>query len=280
MPSALQIVPGHKAAVIGMGFIGCEVAASLRQKGVEVVCIDPSPTPLFRVLGEQVGQVMSASTTSTASRRSSTISSRALRETGASNGSSRKAVIGSIVISRLSGWALNLSSTSLAEQRLGDQQRDPCGRVLPHQRPRTSTPPATWPITTIRSLGSGCASSTGRTRCSRVPPPPGACSAKDTLTTRSTGSGRINTTSTSSTRGSIRRETRWSCVAISTAGISSRFYLDQGRIDAVVALNRGKDVRRVMPLIKARTAVDPRQLADADVDLRSLVAGSLSGAQT
>jgi 3-phenylpropionate/trans-cinnamate dioxygenase ferredoxin reductase subunit len=37
--------------VIGMEFIGCEVAASLRQKGVEVVCIDPSPTPLFRVLG-------------------------------------------------------------------------------------------------------------------------------------------------------------------------------------------------------------------------------------
>ena len=47
------IAPGRKAAVIGMGFIGCEVAASLRQKGVEVVCIDPSPTPLFRVLGER-----------------------------------------------------------------------------------------------------------------------------------------------------------------------------------------------------------------------------------
>ena len=54
-----EIVPGRKAAVIGMGFIGCEVAASLRQQGVEVVCIDPSPTPLFRVLGEQVGQVVS-----------------------------------------------------------------------------------------------------------------------------------------------------------------------------------------------------------------------------
>ena len=30
------------------------------------------------------------------------------------------------------------------------------------------------------------------------------------------------------------------------------FYLNQGRIDAVVALNRAKDVHRVMPLIKAR----------------------------
>jgi 3-phenylpropionate/trans-cinnamate dioxygenase ferredoxin reductase subunit len=49
------------------------------------------------------------------------------------------------------------------------------------------------------------------------------------------------------------------------------FYLSQRRIDAVVALNRGKDVRRAMPLIKARTTVDPRQLADEGLDLRSLV---------
>src|SRR5574338_901206 len=52
-------VPGRRAAVLGLGFIGCEVAASLRQKDVDVVCIGPSPTPLFRVLGEQVGQVLS-----------------------------------------------------------------------------------------------------------------------------------------------------------------------------------------------------------------------------
>ena len=70
-----EIVPGRKAAVIGMGFIGCEVAASLRQKGVEVVCIDPSPTPLFRVLGEQAGACRCPRfTRSAASRPSSTMS--------------------------------------------------------------------------------------------------------------------------------------------------------------------------------------------------------------
>jgi 3-phenylpropionate/trans-cinnamate dioxygenase ferredoxin reductase subunit len=58
------------------------------------------------------------------------------------------------------------------------------------------------------------------------------------------------------------------------------FYLNQGRIDAVAALNRGKDVRRVMPLIKARTAIDPRQLGDEGVDLRSLAESRLSGAHT
>jgi 3-phenylpropionate/trans-cinnamate dioxygenase ferredoxin reductase subunit len=51
------------------------------------------------------------------------------------------------------------------------------------------------------------------------------------------------------------------------------FYLDQNRITAAVALNRGKDLRRVMPLIKSRDAVDHRQLADEDVDLRSLARG-------
>ena len=49
---------GQRFAVIGGGFIGSEVAASLRQKGLNVVAIDPSKTPLFRVLGEAVGQTI------------------------------------------------------------------------------------------------------------------------------------------------------------------------------------------------------------------------------
>jgi 3-phenylpropionate/trans-cinnamate dioxygenase ferredoxin reductase subunit len=52
------------------------------------------------------------------------------------------------------------------------------------------------------------------------------------------------------------------------------FYLNQGRVDAVVALNRGKDVRRVMPLIKARGIVDRVRLEDEGVDLRSLAHAS------
>ena len=58
------------------------------------------------------------------------------------------------------------------------------------------------------------------------------------------------------------------------------FYLTQGHIDAVVALDRGKDVRRVMPLIKARTTVDPHQLGDENVDLRRLVESTLNGAHS
>ena len=41
------------------GFIGCEVAASLRGMGVNVVLVEPQPTPLASVLGEQIGALVS-----------------------------------------------------------------------------------------------------------------------------------------------------------------------------------------------------------------------------
>ena len=46
--------------------------------------------------------------------------------------------------------------------------------------------------------------------------------------------------------------------------------VNDGRIDAAVGLNRARDVRRVMPLIKSRRVVDLEQLVDEGVDLRSL----------
>lgn len=46
------------AVVIGAGFIGCEVSASLRAAGVAVTLVEPQPTPLATVLGEQVGALL------------------------------------------------------------------------------------------------------------------------------------------------------------------------------------------------------------------------------
>ena len=43
------------AVVVGAGFIGCEVTASLRGLGVDVVLVEPQPAPLAAVLGEQIG---------------------------------------------------------------------------------------------------------------------------------------------------------------------------------------------------------------------------------
>ncbi len=46
------------AVIIGAGFIGCEVAASLRTLGVDVVLVEPQPTPLAAVLGERIGELV------------------------------------------------------------------------------------------------------------------------------------------------------------------------------------------------------------------------------
>jgi 3-phenylpropionate/trans-cinnamate dioxygenase ferredoxin reductase subunit len=43
-----------------MGFIGCEVAASLTQLGVHVTAVFPGSNPLERVLGEQIGALIGA----------------------------------------------------------------------------------------------------------------------------------------------------------------------------------------------------------------------------
>jgi len=52
--------PGARAVVIGMSFIGSEVAASLRQMGLEVTAVLRGAGPLAAVLGDEVARVMAA----------------------------------------------------------------------------------------------------------------------------------------------------------------------------------------------------------------------------
>jgi 3-phenylpropionate/trans-cinnamate dioxygenase ferredoxin reductase component len=48
---------GGAVVVIGAGWIGAEVAASARQRGLEVTVIEPASVPLERVLGAEVGAI-------------------------------------------------------------------------------------------------------------------------------------------------------------------------------------------------------------------------------
>src|SRR5258706_11193796 len=52
--------PGAHAVIIGMGFIGAEVAASLRQMGLDVTVVLPGAAPLARVLGDEVATVLAS----------------------------------------------------------------------------------------------------------------------------------------------------------------------------------------------------------------------------
>src|SRR5919108_3156908 len=48
---------GGSVVVVGAGWIGAEVAASARQRGLEVTVLDPVSVPLEHVLGTEVGAV-------------------------------------------------------------------------------------------------------------------------------------------------------------------------------------------------------------------------------
>jgi NADPH-dependent 2,4-dienoyl-CoA reductase/sulfur reductase-like enzyme len=57
---ARDLDSGPRVAVVGAGFIGAEVAATCRQRGLEVTLIEPMPVPFGPTLGEDVGRALCA----------------------------------------------------------------------------------------------------------------------------------------------------------------------------------------------------------------------------
>lgn len=273
-----EIAPGRKAAVIGMGFIGCEVAASLRQKGVDVVCIGGSPTPLFRLLGEQVGQVLSrihrdhgvemvfddVVTRFEGYQRVERVITRRDRRVDCDF-----AVVGvgvEPVIEFVAGSGVETGNGILVDEYCRTNVRDiyAAGDVANHYHPVFHKRMRVEHWQNAMQQGAAAA----RSMLGKGKP-------YDAVHWFWSDQYDVNLQ-----YAGFHQE--WDRVVVRGDIDASRFigfYLSQGRLDAVVALNRGKDVRRVMPLIRARTTVDPRQLGDEDVDLRSLVQGHVSGGQ-
>jgi 3-phenylpropionate/trans-cinnamate dioxygenase ferredoxin reductase subunit len=50
--------PGARAVIVGMGFVGAEVAASLRQMGLEVTAVLSGAAPLANVLGDRIAETL------------------------------------------------------------------------------------------------------------------------------------------------------------------------------------------------------------------------------
>ena len=272
-----QIAPGRKAAVIGMGFIGCEVAASLRQKGVEVVCVDPSPTPLFRVLGEDVGQVMSCihhehGVETFFNDVVTSFEGEARVERVVTKSGKRIdcdfAVVGvgvEPVVDFATGSGLEISNGILVDEYCETNVSGiyAAGDVANHYHPVFGTRMRVEHWQNAMQQGAAAA----RTML-------GKRQSYDPVHWFWSDQYDVNLQYAGFHQASERLVVRGNLEARNFIA----FYLNDGRIDAVVALNRGKDVRRVMPLIKARIVVDPRQLGDEEVDLRGVVDGTLSGA--
>ncbi|MFJ4846276.1 NAD(P)/FAD-dependent oxidoreductase [Streptomyces sp. NPDC088733] len=54
-----QLLAARDVAVIGAGVLGCEVAATAREMGLNVTLIDPNPAPMWRQTGAAVGRELS-----------------------------------------------------------------------------------------------------------------------------------------------------------------------------------------------------------------------------
>jgi 3-phenylpropionate/trans-cinnamate dioxygenase ferredoxin reductase subunit len=55
-----ELMVSGRLVVVGAGFIGAEVAASARSRGVEVTLLERNGVPLNRALGEEIGQLYGA----------------------------------------------------------------------------------------------------------------------------------------------------------------------------------------------------------------------------
>jgi 3-phenylpropionate/trans-cinnamate dioxygenase ferredoxin reductase subunit len=273
-----HIAAGARAAVIGMGFIGCEVAASLRQVGVEVVAIESSPTPLFRVLGADVGAVVAGI------HRDHGVDTifedLVLRFEGHGRvervitRSGRRvecdfAVVGvgvEPVVDFLGESGIRTDNGILVDEycRTTMEGIYAAGDVANHWHPVFGRRMRVEHWQNAMQQGAAAARSMLGT-----PQPYDAIHWfwSDQYDANLQYAGFHHEWDRVVVRGSLERR---SFIA---------FYLNRGRVDAVVALSRGKDVRRAMPLIRSRGFVDPERLKDENVDLRSLAPAPTSGGQ-
>jgi len=264
-----EIVPGRRVVVVGMGFIGSEVAASLRQKGLDVVAISPSKTPLFRPLGEAVGQTIADL------HRSHGVRTIFEDTVVAFEGTRRVATVVTRKGLRLEcdfvvvGIGLEPAVGMLADSGIllhnGVVVDEYCrtsvrgiyaaGDVANHYHPVFE-----------RQL---------RVEHWHNAVKQGAAAARNMLG-RSVTYDKVHWFWSDQYKANLQYagfHTTWQQLVVRGRLDSASYlacYVNDGRIDAVVGLNRAKDVRRVMPLIKARRAVDLEQLRDEHVDLRTL----------
>ena len=264
-----EIVPSRRAVVVGMGFIGSEVAASLRQKGLDVVAIEPSKTPLFRVLGEAVGHTIAELHRAHGVRTIFEDSVMAFEGTGRVSAVITKGglrvpcdfvIVGIGIepaVEMLEGTGIHVDNGVVVNEYCETNVSGiyAAGDIANHYHPVFGRRMRVehWQ-NAIKQGAAAAHTMVGK----RVPYDEVHWFWSDQYDANLQYAGFHTTWEQLVVRGRL------------DSGSFVAYYVNQGRIDAAVALNRGKDIRRVMPLIKARRAVNLEELQDESVDLRSL----------
>jgi 3-phenylpropionate/trans-cinnamate dioxygenase ferredoxin reductase subunit len=257
--------------VVGMGFIGSEVAASLRLSGLDVVAIEPLPAPCYRALGPQIGAVVAAIHADHGVKIHFGESVDAFegneRVERVVTGSGMRIDCDAVVVGvgttpvtdLLEDTGVHLENGIVVDEhcRASVEGIYAAGDVANHLHPLVGHHIRVehWQ----NALKQGAAAA----RAMLGSPDPYDevhWFWSDQYDTNIQSAGHVSDWTNPVIRGDL--ESR-SFVA---------FSLRDGHIVGAVALNRGKDLRRSIALIKSKAVVDPAKLADADTDVRSALA--------
>src|ERR671912_493799 len=268
-----EVAPGRKAVVVGMGFIGSEVAASLPQSGVNVVVVDRNKVPLRRVLGEEVGRVIEGihrdhEATLIFEDTVAAFEGADRVERVVTQGGRRIecdfVVVGlgvEPVTELLADTGAQIDNGIVVDEfcRTGVEGIYAAGDVANHYHPvfERRIRVEHWqnalnqgPVAARNMLG----------KSEPYDDIPWFWSDQYDCNLQYTGF-----------------HTEWDELIV-RGSLEERnfvaFYLKDGRVLAAVALNRGRDLRRSMQLIKAQRPVDATKLQDPDVDLRELLSAT------
>ena len=264
-----EISPGRKAVVVGMGFIGSEVAASLRRSGLDVAVVDRNRVPLRRVLGEEVGRVMEGvhrdhgteliledkvAAFEGAGRVERVVTHRGRRV------ECDFVVIGlgvEPVTETLAGTGVGIDNGIVVDEygRTTIEGIHAAGDVANHYHPAFGRHIRVEHWQNALKQGAAVARSMLGKGEPYVEVP---WFWSDQYDYNLQYAGFHTEWDELVVRGSMEERT------------FVGFYLKEGRVLAAVALDRGRDLRRSIPLIKAQEWVEPANLRDPEMDLRTL----------
>jgi 3-phenylpropionate/trans-cinnamate dioxygenase ferredoxin reductase subunit len=260
---------GGRAVVVGLGFIGAEVAASMRQSGLEVVAVEPFKTPLYRALGEEIGRVVEGL------HRDHGVEMILDDAVTAFEGSGKVERVvtrnGRRIECSLAVFGLGIEPAT--ELVANTPVRVDNGIVVDDQC-RTNVPGIFAAGDVANHYHPVCGRQM-RVEHWQNGVKQGGAAARSMLG-RGQPYDEVHWFWSDQFDANIQYagfHAAWDRIVV-RGSLASRkflaFYLTEGRVESVVAINQGRDMRRAFPIIKARVAVDPARLEDPNVDLRTL----------
>ena len=262
--------PGSHAVIVGAGFIGCEVAASLRYLGVEVDVVEFFELPLIRVVGPEVARVyaelhaehgVGLHMRQGAERFEGDDRVRAVLTTDGARLPCDFVVTGvgiAPVTELAQGTAIEVSNGVLVDERCRTSVPGvfAAGDVANHLHP-------VFGRLRVEHYDNALKMGAAAARSMLDHPEP-----YDDLHWFWSDQYDTNLQYIGAAPEGAEFVARGSLEGRSFTG----FYLHEGLVRAVVGMDRGREVRRAAALIRSRARVDPRALADDDVEMKELVA--------